>query len=91
MKTPHCKICGHNHSGPCTECPDCNKSTTKKYGEKWNEPPVDVQDDPFDASEARQKIAQVILRIESIEKRLDAIDSRRKYQREYMRKKRSGK
>ena len=88
MKNPHCKISGHDHSGPCTECPECCKIAPYGAGKSL---PVDVPNDPFDVVEARQKIAEVILRLDDIENRLDAIDSRRKYQREYMRKKRGKK
>ncbi len=88
MKPPHCNICDHDHSGPCTECPKC------KHGQaKAEEKPLDsiLHRNPRDAPmrlDARDPHYILSERVDALEKRLDAIDSRRKYQREYMRKKR---
>ena len=63
---------------------------------KAEEKPLDsaLHRNPRDASmrlDARDPHHILSERVDALEKRLDAIDSRRKYQREYMRKKRSGK
>ncbi len=74
VKNPHCKICGHDHSGPCTECLTC-VSINRNMGD---EPAIDIYHIPPSLEN----------RVAALEKRLDAIDSRRKYQREYMRNRR---
>ena len=89
MKSPHCKICGHDHYGLCTECPKCNQSAAKdRAGQKITLPSAadnrvgEIARDPFYILSER---------VDVLEKRLDSIDKRRKYQREYMRKKRGKK
>ena len=100
MKPTHCKICGHDHSGPCTECPECRKAGSSGYSK--NPPKAGVLDDPVKRARmpkapdppvsvpyaTAMSLVKLAERVESLEKRLDTIDSRRKYQREYMRKKR---
>ncbi len=84
VKPPHCNICDHDHSGPCTECPDCNKPKKRSVAEiqrqltQGQKTVIDARDPHYILSE----------RVDALEKRLDAIDSRRKYQREYMRERR---
>ena len=96
MKDPHCKICGHDHSGPCTEFPECRKAGSAGYSK--NPPkmdqvdyrnPLDVPESPVQSPRGSQQ--DLSDRVEAIENRLDVIDSRRKYQRHYMRKKRGKK
>ena len=88
VKHPHCKICDHDHSGPCTECPKCKQGQAKA-----EEKPLDsiLHRNPVDAPmrlDARDPHYILSERVDALEKRLDAIDSRRKYQREYMRERR---
>ena len=89
IKKPHCKICDHDHSGLCTECPKCRhqsdalaKSVKAVRMPRAPDPPV---------SNLNGYQQDVLDRLAALEERLDTMDSRRKYQREYMRQKRSEK
>lgn len=83
MKPPHCKICDHDHWGSCTECPECNKPRKRSVSEITRELTRGARSADSNPRGSQQDLSD---RLEVVEKRLDAIDKRRKYQREYMRK-----
>lgn len=84
-KPPKCDECGRRHwySEPCLGKPVTDDSPPVDY-----EKPVTYPVNPNDLSD-RELIREALARIESLEDRVEKLESRKKYQREYMRERRA--
>ena len=96
---PHCKVCGHNHFGICLECEECNRDKlppeeaapeespgVQEMCEILETNPSQIPNISFE--DIWERIEALHVKIDAVEKRVDAIDYRRKYQAELMRKRR---
>ena len=92
-RRPHCKVCGHFHGGPCTECAECTRGNVEPEKEKKPEPksikfPPRHYPEKITAEEFADRIAALDVRLTEVEQRINAVDRRRLYQKELMRKRR---
>ena len=89
MDAPKCRLCEQTHWGSCGSVQPKASPQKKSRKPARSEKKSFTVDARSDAMKSEALVVELLARVESLESRLDALDRRREYQRNLMRKRRA--